>query len=74
MFVGAVGPTERKTRSNRPPVERVNGYSPGKGQKKDSDEDVEKRKWESGLDTPVGFRHPHSHISHPFHDARLYMT
>ena len=42
-------------------------------QKKDSDEDVEKREWKSGLDTHVGLRHPHSHTSHPFHDARLYL-
>ena len=52
----------------------VTGEPASGNQKKDSYEDSKKREWESGLDTPVGLRHPHSHTSHPFHDARVYMT
>lgn len=78
MFVGVVGrPRGRLGRTDHQ-WRLVNGYSPWKlrlaAKKKDSDEDVGKREWESGLDTPLGLRHPHSHITHSVHDAGVYMT
>jgi hypothetical protein len=62
MFVGVVG--DREENSVEPTTSRgelmVTVHGSGVWQPKtDSDEDVEKREWKSGLGTPVGLRHPH---------------